>query len=90
MKIDFSYREALNNLSCSLMTELFQLKGINYNLRKGNTLTCHNIKTVNYGTKTVSYLGSKIWDLLLRKLKKCKILDSLTALAVSVKSMLKT
>ena len=56
--------KALNYLPSSLMTELFQLKGINYNLRNGNTLTCRNIKTVNYGTKTVSYLGSKIWDLL--------------------------
>ena len=68
--------KALDNLSSSLMTELFQLKGINYNLRKGNTLTCRNIKTVNYGTKTVSCLGSKIWDLLHEEIKKCKSLDS--------------
>ena len=33
--------KAFKNLSSSLMTELFQLKGIN---RKGNSLTCGNIK----------------------------------------------
>ena len=62
--------KALNNLPSSLMSELFKLNGINYNL------TCRKIKTVNYGTKTVSYLGSKIWDLLPEEIKKCESLDS--------------
>ena len=83
--------KALNNLSSSLMTELFQLKGINYNLRKGNTLTWRNIKTVKYGTKTVSYLGSKIWDLLPEEIKKMQIFRLFQAenkiLYSSVKSM---
>ena len=58
------------------MTELFQPKSINYNLRKGSTLACHDIITVSYGIKTVSYLGSKIWDLHPGEIKKCKSLDS--------------
>ena len=68
--------KAFNNLSSSLMTELFQPNSINYNLRKCSTLTGHNIKTLSYGIKTVSYLGSKIWNLLPGEIKKCKSLDS--------------
>ena len=67
--------KAFNNLSSSLMTELFQPKSINYNHRNGSTLTCHKIKTVSYGIKTLS-LGSKIWDVLPGEIKKCKSSDS--------------
>ena len=36
--------KALNNLSSSLMTELFQTKKTKYDLRKGNTLISRNVK----------------------------------------------
>ena len=58
------------------MTELFQIKNTNYNLRKGSKLFSHNIKTVHYGTESVSYLGPRIWDQIPEEMKNCKTLNS--------------
>ena len=58
------------------MTELFQIKNNNYNLRKGSKLISHNIKTVHYGTESVSYLGPRIWDQIPDEMKNCKTLNS--------------
>ena len=56
--------KALHNLSPPFMSELFQLKNIKYNLRKGKTLTSNNVKMAQYGTETISYLAPKIWQLI--------------------------
>ena len=48
--------KALNKLSSSLMTELFQIKKkTKYDLCKGNILISRNVKTVYYGTESISY-----------------------------------
>ena len=54
--------KALHNLSSSLMAEIFTVKGSGYKLRGGNKLISDNIKTVNYGKETISYLAPKIWE----------------------------
>ena len=54
--------KALNNLSSSLMSEIFTLKNTGYNLRGGNKLNSNNIKSVNNGTETISYQAPKIWE----------------------------
>ena len=54
--------KARNNLSSSLMSEIFALKNTGYNLRGGNKLNSNNIKSVNNGTETISYLAPKIWE----------------------------
>ena len=54
--------KALNDLSSSLMAELFKFRHTCYNLRAGNKLESNNIKTVNYGTESISYLAPKIWE----------------------------
>ena len=46
--------KALHNLSPPLMSELFQLKEVKYNLRQGKTLISNNVKTAHYGTQTIS------------------------------------
>ena len=53
--------KALNNISSSLMSELFQIKNIDYNLRNGSTLLSRNVKTVRYGKESISYLAPQIW-----------------------------
>ena len=44
------------------MSELFKLKDIDYNLRGGKRLNSTNIKTVYYGTESISHLAPKIWE----------------------------
>ena len=52
--------KALNNLSSSLMMDVFQTKKTNYNLRNNNRLISRNVKTVYNGTESISYLAPKI------------------------------
>ena len=61
---------ALNNLSSSLMSEIFTLKNTGYNLCGGNKLNSNNIKSVNNGTETISYLAPKIWEQVPDEIKK--------------------
>ena len=54
--------KVLNTLSSPLVSELFQIKDTKYNLCKGNPLVTYNVKTVSYGTESISYLAPKIWE----------------------------
>ena len=67
--------KALHNLSPPYMSDLFQLKNIKYNLRKGKTLISNNVKTAHYGTETISYLAPKIWQLIPDTIKNSDSLD---------------
>ena len=53
-----------NNMAPELLTEIFSQKESNSTLRNSTALECRSIKTVIYGSETVSSLGSKIWDIL--------------------------
>ena len=64
VRVHHEIYKALHNLSPPLMSELFQLKNIKYNLRQGKTFICNNVKTVHYGTETISYLAPKFWQLI--------------------------
>ena len=68
--------KALHNLSSPLMSDLFQLKDVIYDLRSGDALMSHNIKTKSYGTDSISYLAPKIWELIPMEIKKSKSLKS--------------
>ena len=54
--------KALNNLSSSLMSELFTFKNTGYDLRGGDKLNSNAVKTVNNGMESISYLAPKIWE----------------------------
>ena len=64
--------KALNKLSSSLTTELFQIKKTKYDLCKGDILISRNVKTVYCGTESISYLAPKIWELIPTDIKNCK------------------
>ena len=68
--------KALNNLSSSLVSELFQIKDMKYNLCKGSSLVTHNVKTVSYGAESLSYLAPKIWEQVPDEIKNCKSVTS--------------
>ena len=48
------------------MTEVFQS---NYNLKNSSALLSRGIKTVMYGSETISSSGPQAWDILLTELK---------------------
>ena len=53
-----------HDLSPSIMKSIFQVHTSNpYSLRSRNELYCRNLKTVKYGTETISYLAQQIWPL---------------------------
>ena len=52
------------NLNPSFMSEIFEARDVQYNLRNKNTLGIPNAKTTSYGIETVRYLGQKLWQTL--------------------------
>ena len=59
-----------NNMAPYILTEIFPQKESNYSLRNCTALQGRSIKTVTYGSETISSLGPKIWDILPTELKK--------------------
>ena len=54
--------KVFNNLSSSLMSDLFSFRNTGYNLRGGSKLKPNTVKTVYYGTESISNLAPKIWE----------------------------
>ena len=44
------------------MSDLFSFRNTGYNLRVGSKLTSNTVKTVYYGTESISNLAPKIWE----------------------------
>ena len=58
------------NMAPEILAEIFPQKESNYSLRNSTALQGRSIKTVMYGSETISSLGPKIWDILPTELKK--------------------
>ena len=65
----------LEGLSPPLMNEIFLKRNNNYSLRGNNVLTRRRVNSVRYGTETLSFLNSKIWDILPKDIKDSESLD---------------
>ena len=52
-----------------ILTEIFPQKDSIYSLRNSTALQGRSIKTVMYGSETISILGPKIWDILPTELR---------------------
>ena len=46
------------------MEDVFKYKNVTYNSRKAENLHRSNMNCVKYGTKTITSLGAKIWEIL--------------------------
>ena len=57
------------NMASEILTEIFPQEESNYSLRNSTTLQGRSIKTVMYGSETISSLEPKIWDILPTVLK---------------------
>ena len=67
--------KALNDLSSSLMTEVFFVKEKIYNLRNKNALFSKTPHSTKYGINTVSRLAPKIWEIIPNEIRSCKSLN---------------
>ena len=47
-----------------------------YNLRNGLISGSHKIRTVHYGTETITYLGPKIWSIIPDKIRESASLEN--------------
>ena len=56
------------------MKEIFKLKGHSYDSRKNSCIGRQIIKSCKYGSKTVSNLGARLWDILRKNIKKAESL----------------
>ena len=53
-----------HNLAPEIMTEVFRLKTRSFNTSHKSEFQRRNVKTVIYGSETLSSLGPQIWDLI--------------------------
>ena len=63
-----------NNLSVSLVTDLFKQRNEVYNLRNNNLFSIPAVRTVFHGSESISFLGPKIWTILPDDIKNAKSL----------------
>ena len=65
-----------NELNGKIMEEIFTFKNVDYDLRNNTSLKIGNLKTVYYGTESLTNLGAKIWNLLPNEYKEIKSLST--------------
>ena len=53
-----------NEIKPKIMEEIFTFKDVDYSLPNNTSLKIGNLKTVCYGTESLTTLGAKIWNLL--------------------------
>ena len=53
-----------HGLAPELINDIFKKRNVTYNFRKNSTFETRNIKSVYYGSETISFIGPKIWDFL--------------------------
>ena len=64
--------KSLNNLNPNFMKDYFIEKTLNHDLRVANPLVVPRVRTTNYGIKSLSFQGPKIWNSLPIDIKSAK------------------
>ena len=64
-----------SHLNPPFMRDIFQERNVNYNLRHGNDAQLPKVRTTSFGIKTITYLGSRLWQLLLQEIKQSNTLS---------------
>ena len=65
-----------NKLCPQIMLDLFKEVTHPYNLRNGLICVSYKIKTVRYGTETITYLGPKIWSIIPDEIRESASLET--------------
>ena len=66
------------SLSSLIFSELFRRRDICYNLRSNSNFPVPDVKSVFHGSESISYLGPKIWDIVLLELKEWTSVNAFT------------
>ena len=72
------------SMSPTILSELFRGRDICHNLQSNSNFAVSNVKSVFHGSKSISYLGPKIWDIVPLELKE---LTSLNAFKKGIKNV---
>ena len=77
-KVASEMHKIKNELCPKIMLDLFEEVTHPYNLRNLRGLICgsYKIKTVRYGTETITYLGPKIWSIIPDKIRESASLQT--------------
>ena len=67
--------KALNDLSSTLMPELFRVNEKKYNLQNKNALVSNIPHSTNYGINAISHLAPKIWEIIPNEVRCCQSLN---------------
>ena len=73
-KLAVEMHKVKNKLSPSFIHSIFFTTVGNYNLRKNPDFKSEKIQTTTYGSETLKYHGTKIWDLVPEEIKVCRSL----------------
>ena len=60
-----------HRIAPKIMCELFNEANVRYDLRQDVSFRSYNVKTVLYGTETLTYHGPKIWNLVPSDIRDC-------------------
>ena len=58
-----------HGLAPELMNDIFKNRNVKYNFRKNSTFETRNIRSVYYGSESISFIGTKMWELLPSNIK---------------------
>ena len=75
-KLAIEMYKVKNELCPKIMLDLFIEVTYSYNLRKSLICGSYKIKTVSYGTETITYLGPKIWSIIPDEIRESASLET--------------
>ena len=61
------------------MSELFEKRNLNYNLRSQRDFSLHSVTTVAYGLKSLKYFAGKVWSIFSFEIRKGINLEEFSA-----------
>ena len=59
----------VNGYSSKVMSEIFDVRDLNYNLRSQTDFLIGSVNSVNYGINSLRYIGPLIWNILPEDIK---------------------
>ena len=68
-----------NNMSTPIMSELFEKRNLNYNLRSQTDFSLHSVNTVVYGLKSLKYFAGKVWSIVPFEIRNAISLEEFSA-----------
>ena len=65
-----------NNLSVTLMNDIFQPRAVSYNLRSLIDFTRPNVNSKHFGISYLRYMAVKVWDMVPNEMKNVNEIES--------------